>query len=339
MGPAPPGAEDRLRAAGALDFPGDPPAVFSFYVMIVGGPDVPRDAHAFSHSLAAGVVASLRGSEWHSKLDSLSLHPILMNPSLGPPVDYARHARNGNASIGIVLDFAKWIDLPPEQRQQQIVQCFAWGIRRIAASHLGDADRARVLEALNGVAARLMRRPFMDDGTSGPVTLAAPVDARSRVLKLYRFTKRTKQYWETWRIPNGGTRVIHSGKLGTRGKTRRLGAGTRDLERAVGLAEARARKQGFTEIPPESHARLVVELPYDGRRRKKHLEWRHRCEDLCNETLGWSGLGHCEGGDSGGPSMRVFCSVVDYPLAAKALRRALDKGGFGRRSKLFELDD
>jgi len=338
-GDAPPGADERLRAVGALDGPQDRPAVFAFYVMIFGGPDVPHDAREFAHSLAEAVVVTLRGAPWSSKLDSLTISPILLNPSIGVQADRATHSRNGNVGIDINLDFADWMRASDAERRRRLAQCLAWGVRRIAPSHIGEADRARVLEALQGVATRLLHQAFVDDGTSGPVTHAPPPEPQARVLKLYRVTPDSKEYWETWRDPATGSHLIHTGKLGTRGRVRTLGPQTSNPAATMAREEAGARAAGFCEIAIEDHSRLVVELPFDPRTRKNLVTARHRCEDLCNEALGWSGLGHCDGGDSGGKAMRGYCFVVDYPLAAKVLRQALDEHGFGASSKIHDLSD
>jgi hypothetical protein len=38
-----------------------------------------------------------------------------------------------------------------------------------------------------------------------------------------------------------------------------------------------------------------------------------------NECLGWSGLGHCDGGDMGSGQMNVFCYVVDAAIAERVI--------------------
>ena len=38
-----------------------------------------------------------------------------------------------------------------------------------------------------------------------------------------------------------------------------------------------------------------------------------------NETLGWTGLGHTDGGSIGSGSMEVGCIVVDFDVAKKVI--------------------
>ena len=42
-----------------------------------------------------------------------------------------------------------------------------------------------------------------------------------------------------------------------------------------------------------------------------------------DETLGWTGLGHCDGGSIGSDTMEVCCLVVDFDTAAKAIEADL----------------
>jgi hypothetical protein len=41
------------------------------------------------------------------------------------------------------------------------------------------------------------------------------------------------------------------------------------------------------------------------------LDKRVAVEELMNEGLGWTGLGHCDGGDIGSGTMKIFCYVAD----------------------------
>lgn len=39
--------------------------------------------------------------------------------------------------------------------------------------------------------------------------------------------------------------------------------------------------------------------------------------DLMNECLGWTGNGHCDGGDIGSGTINIFSYVIDPEIAAK----------------------
>jgi hypothetical protein len=46
-----------------------------------------------------------------------------------------------------------------------------------------------------------------------------------------------------------------------------------------------------------------------------HMERASRAEEVLNDCLGWSGLGHCDGSDVSGDALNVYCYVVDPKLA------------------------
>jgi hypothetical protein len=62
-----------------------------------------------------------------------------------------------------------------------------------------------------------------------------------------------------------------------------------------------------------------------GRGTVKDHDRRVRVEERMNECLGWSGLGHCDGGDIGSGQMNVFCYVVDAAIAEKVIVNDLKK--------------
>jgi hypothetical protein len=47
-----------------------------------------------------------------------------------------------------------------------------------------------------------------------------------------------------------------------------------------------------------------------------------------NELLGWTGLGHVDGGSSGSDSMEVFCYVVDSSIARRVIAERLKDSEF-----------
>ena len=83
------------------------------------------------------------------------------------------------------------------------------------------------------------------------------------------------------------------------------------------------RDQGYREIPTESHAELIVQFATDGWGGPKDLEFRGQVEELLNETLGWTGNGHCDGGDIGSGTINTFSFVVVADAAVEAVRAAL----------------
>ncbi|MEN7550487.1 hypothetical protein AAG747_21385 [Rapidithrix thailandica] len=53
------------------------------------------------------------------------------------------------------------------------------------------------------------------------------------------------------------------------------------------------------------------------------MEKRHQLEERMDRTLGWTGLGHTDGGSIGSGIMEVGCIVVDFELAKKLIEQDL----------------
>ena len=53
------------------------------------------------------------------------------------------------------------------------------------------------------------------------------------------------------------------------------------------------------------------------------VEKRYLLQDRMNETLGWTGLGHCDGGSIGSGTMEVCCYVVDFENAKNVIENDL----------------
>lgn len=158
------------------------------------------------------------------------------------------------------------------------------------------------------------------------------------MLKLYRLTETEKQYWETWDDAED-SHLIHWGALGSRGETRALRSSASNDARAEIQKEINALLEvGFAPIPMEEHATLVVEYAVDGMGSDADLAKRHQLEERLNETLGWTGLGMCDGGSIGSGSMEVFSFVVDFDLAKRVIEQDLSDTGFGNYTRIYGED-
>jgi hypothetical protein len=136
------------------------------------------------------------------------------------------------------------------------------------------------------------------------------------MLKLYKKGPKGLQYWEAWQ--DNKDIVVHWGTVGDTGQDKklRLKAGE-DADSRIEQESQSARADGFEEIEPNSE--LVLQYKCDGWGSANDLEKRHQIEDLMNECLGWTGNGHCDGGDIGSGSMNVYCYVVDRLAGVEAV--------------------
>jgi hypothetical protein len=144
------------------------------------------------------------------------------------------------------------------------------------------------------------------------------------MIKLYKRDGAQTRYWEAW--SNAGIVIIHWGQLGDKGRVKqvRLKKGQK-ADSVIKEAARQFRGDGFRAIPTGKHAEVVVQYRTEGWGSVKDLEKRHKIEDIFNECLGWTGNGHCDGGDIGSGSINIFSLVVDSELAKETIIAELKK--------------
>lgn len=160
--------------------------------------------------------------------------------------------------------------------------------------------------------------------------------AEDRVFKLYRSEQGQLLYREAW-IDDSNTVSDHRGQCGTQGavKTHAF-SNLSDARNFYKGLKADGQAAGYSIIPETAHDQIIVDLP--GERSIALTERRHALEAFIDETLGWSGLGHCDGGEIGDEKASVFSLVVDYDAAATVLREALARSPFSDFSAIRRGD-
>lgn len=154
------------------------------------------------------------------------------------------------------------------------------------------------------------------------------------MLKLYRFSNDKKEYWETW-DDGKGSHTIHWGELGTRGDTKTVKSSLlRKAETVIQKEINDLVEAGFHTI--EDQVTLLIEYAVDGMGTKEDAEKRHRLEERMNETLGWTGLGACDGGSIGSDSMEVCNFVVDFEVAKAVIEKDLVGTEFENYRRIFD---
>lgn len=142
------------------------------------------------------------------------------------------------------------------------------------------------------------------------------------MLKLYKKTPAGTQYWEAWQDED--KLVTHWGTLGETGESAQIPLGETESEDAAIARESKAAlSDGFEPIEPVGE--LVINYRVSGWGDEADLNKRYRVEGLMNECLGWTGNGHCDGGDIGSGSINIFCMCVDPEIAAQTAVDALRK--------------
>ncbi|HEY2586238.1 MAG TPA: hypothetical protein VGI81_10790 [Tepidisphaeraceae bacterium] len=155
------------------------------------------------------------------------------------------------------------------------------------------------------------------------------------MMKLYRRENgRVTHYHEAW--ASGSKIIEHWGELGTRGQQRE-----HKVDRKLGKDRSIARvlepaiQAGFEPIDRDGHELLLVEYTVQGFGTPPELEKRHALEDRLNETLGWTGVGHVDGGSIGSGTMEVACIVVDAAVAKRVIEVDLRDTPFCDYSRIF----
>ena len=147
--------------------------------------------------------------------------------------------------------------------------------------------------------------------------------------RLYKATPAGLQYWECWEA-EAGQFTLHWGDVGDRGQATAVSA----AEKTRLMAERVA--AGFAPPSEDDWTVLSVEYGLAGRfASSEELDLRHDLEDRLGETLGWTGLGFCDGGSSGMGTMEVCLFVIDAAVAERVIRDDLAGTRFAGYSRIF----
>ena len=156
------------------------------------------------------------------------------------------------------------------------------------------------------------------------------------MLKLYKFIDNKKYYWETW-PDKDGAHVLHWGLLGTTGDTDVINDTPSESAKDIIQSEIdKVLSLGYKEISQEEHVTLLIEYEVDGMGDGNDVEKRHQLEDRMNNTLGWAGLGSCDGGSIGSGAMEVCNFVVDFELAKEVIENDLKDTEFENYTRIYQ---
>jgi hypothetical protein len=144
------------------------------------------------------------------------------------------------------------------------------------------------------------------------------------MIKLYKRSEDQIHYWEAWE--DGNKIVFHWGVLGERGETRKVRVDRwKSAERIIAKEAKKRQFEGYHEISVDAHKSLIVQYRTEGWGSPQDLEKRYAIEDWLNECLGWTGNGHCTGGDIGSGTINIFSYVIDPYIARDEVVGALRK--------------
>ena len=155
------------------------------------------------------------------------------------------------------------------------------------------------------------------------------------MLKLCKITDEQKSYWETW-DNDDGSHTVHWGDLGSEGNSKAIKSSfLKSVEDKIQEAIYKFLSDGYLPIEDENHHMLMIEYSIDGMGTADDVDKRHRLEERMNETLGWTGLGHCDGGSIGSGTMEVCNFVVDLEVAKAVIEKDLEGTEFQNYTRIY----
>ncbi len=143
------------------------------------------------------------------------------------------------------------------------------------------------------------------------------------------------RYWETW-DNDDGSHTVHWGVLGQTGETKTVKSSL--LTKATDKIQSEIDdlvSQGYRPIDLDDHSVLLIEYAVDSFGDSDDLDKRHKLESKMNETLGWTGLGHCDGGSVGSDTMEACCFVVDFSIAKAVIEADLTGSEFENYTRIY----
>ncbi len=160
-----------------------------------------------------------------------------------------------------------------------------------------------------------------------------------RMVKLYKKSDIATYYFEVW-VNEDKTLTIHKGKLGEVGDTDELHTKNRDIPIDVLLGRyiSEQKEAGYEEWGDLTE--LIVQYSYGKDADQAELiEKRDYVESVFNNCLGWTGNGHCDGGDIGSSTMNIFCYVVDKNIAVHTILEVLEENDLLENLKIAYADE
>lgn len=151
-------------------------------------------------------------------------------------------------------------------------------------------------------------------------------ETQEEMVKLYKEEKGVLHYFEVWLNDDEISLTTHYGILGETGETEEVFYDEEgDLPVKVAMAKlvSTQRKAGYAE---KVLTELILQYYYnENEDMTALLHKRHKIEELLNDCLGWTGNGHCDGGDIGSGTMNIFCYIVDKNIAVHTILEVLEE--------------
>ncbi len=158
------------------------------------------------------------------------------------------------------------------------------------------------------------------------------------MIKLYKTIDNELHYWETWDNENNSA-TIHWGKVGLKGESKTVKSGLFSNFRKEVQKEINNRiSEGYIQFEDMDLTFIEIIYPIGGMGTEEDLNKRHALENRMNELLGWTGLGHVDGGSIGSGTMEVGCEVIDFKIAKEVIQQDLKDSEFKDYKEIKKLE-
>ncbi|SDP93065.1 hypothetical protein SAMN05428975_3777 [Mucilaginibacter sp. OK268] len=159
------------------------------------------------------------------------------------------------------------------------------------------------------------------------------------MLKLYKQINDGIHYWETW-DKDKKTGIVHWGVVGQRGQDKEVKSGLfSNFKKEIQKKIDKLVTNGYEPVEIDEHYTLLIEFVVDGMGTPEDVNKRTRLQNRMDATLGWTGLGHCDGGSIGSGTMEVCCFVIDFDIAKSVIEQDLKNTEFDDYTRIYNEDN
>lgn len=146
------------------------------------------------------------------------------------------------------------------------------------------------------------------------------------MIKLIKATANNVYYWEIWQT--NVNLVIHEGTVGNVGHQSQINIEISQQPQKMSDLAQQVIVKGYKIVSIDDLTDIVIQYQIDGFGAEHDLNKRIQIQHLMDQCLGWTGNGHCDGGDIGSGTMNIFCYVIAVEKAVATVKAELEKYGY-----------
>lgn len=156
------------------------------------------------------------------------------------------------------------------------------------------------------------------------------------MINLYKRINNEIHYYQAW-DKDEKTGIVNWGTVGQRGQAEEIRSTTfKSFRKEIKQKIKQLLSEGYKEVDIEDHYTLIIEFVVDDMGTPEDVEKRDRLQNRMDETLGWTGLGHCDGGSIGSGTMEVCCFVIDFGIAKHVIEEDLKDTEFENYTRIYD---